>query len=85
MLKEFILNLLNLFSDALLVLLFTRIILSFIPRGMMRLRLFVFNATEPVLAPLRKIIPPVGGMLDLSPLILYFIIEIAIALVERFM
>ena len=85
MLKEFILNLLNLLSDALLILLFARIILSFIPRGMMGLRLFVFNATEPVLAPLRKVVPPVGGMLDLSPLLLYFIIEIAIALVERFM
>lgn len=85
MLKEFILNFLYLFSNALLILLFARIILSFLPTGMMRLRMFVFNATEPVLAPLRKIIPPIGGVLDLSPLILYFAVEILITLVTRYM
>jgi len=85
MFKEFILNFLYLFSNAFLILLFARIILSFLPTGIMRLRLFIFNATEPVLAPLRKVIPPIGGVLDLSPLIVYFAIEILITLVSKFM
>lgn len=30
---------------------------------------FIFNATEPLLAPIRQLLPPAGG-LDFSPLIL---------------
>jgi YggT family protein len=32
--------------------------------------------TEPVLAPLRRIIPPVGGGLDISPIVALFALEI---------
>lgn len=83
MYKEYVLNFLYLLSNALLALLFARIILSFLPASLMRLRLFVFNATEPILAPLRKVIPPLGGVIDLSPLVIYFIIEILIAVVSK--
>jgi YggT family protein len=34
---------------------------------------FMFRLTEPLLKPIRRILPPMGG-LDLSPLILIFII-----------
>lgn len=34
---------------------------------------FIYRLTEPFLRPIRRILPPVGG-LDLSPLILIFII-----------
>src|ERR1700689_2258042 len=34
---------------------------------------FIYRATEPVLRPLRRILPPMGG-LDLSPLVLILII-----------
>lgn len=30
--------------------------------------------TDPVLAPLRRLIPPVGGVLDLSPMIVMFVL-----------
>lgn len=30
---------------------------------------------EPMLEPLRRIIPPLGGMLDLSPIILFFVLH----------
>ncbi len=33
---------------------------------------FVYQATEPILAPVRRILPPMGG-LDLSPLIVWVI------------
>lgn len=35
---------------------------------------FLYRITEPALAPLRRIIPPMGG-LDLSPIALFFIIH----------
>jgi YggT family protein len=60
-----------------LLLLFGRILLSWFPPPqsgfMVSLQRFLFATTEPVLAPLRAILPPVrmGGMaLDLSPTLL---------------
>lgn len=35
----------------------------------------VFDMTEPVLAPMRRVIPP-AGMLDLSFLVLFFVLAI---------
>lgn len=36
---------------------------------------FIYQVTEPVLAPLRQVIPPIGG-LDLSVLVVFFGIRI---------
>jgi YggT family protein len=69
-----------------LLILLARIVLSWFPppQGgfMMSLQRFLYAATEPVLAPLRAVLPPVrmGGMaLDLSPTVLilgiYFLIS----------
>jgi len=64
-----------------LVILFGRVVLSWFPLspdGFMAGIARVFYAlTEPVLAPLRAVLPPVqmGGMgLDLSPMIVFFVI-----------
>jgi YggT family protein len=35
---------------------------------------FLRRITDPVLEPLRRIIPPVGGVLDLSPTIVLFVL-----------
>ncbi|CAN5847556.1 hypothetical protein BH23ACT2_BH23ACT2_08180 [soil metagenome] len=32
------------------------------------------RVTDPVLAPVRRIIPPIGGMIDLSPTIVLFVL-----------
>lgn len=57
------------------VILFARIVLSWFPitpGGAMETAQRVLGVlTDPVLEPLRKIIPPVGGMLDLSPLVVF--------------
>jgi len=34
-----------------------------------KLAVFIYNATDPVLVPLRKAIPPIGGRFDVSPII----------------
>jgi len=43
---------------------------------------FLYKVTEPVLAPIRKIIPPIGGI-DISPVIVIFIIFIIQNLLHR--
>lgn len=65
------------------IVLFGRIILSWFPispnSGLSGIYRFLFVLTEPVLAPIRRIIPPIGmgGMgLDLSPLIVFFAIAL---------
>ena len=65
--------------QAYIVILFARIILSWFPLspggGMSTVYGFLHALTEPVLGPIRRIIPPIGmgGMgLDLSPLVVFF-------------
>ena len=72
-------NLLTLY----IVALFGRIILSWFPMEpgsvMARIYEFLFTITEPLLGPLRRAIPPIGGgamRFDLSPLIVLFGIRI---------
>jgi YggT family protein len=65
--------------QAYMIVLFARIIMSWFPispgSGMASVYGFLYSITEPVLGPIRRIIPPIGmgGMgLDLSPLIVFF-------------
>lgn len=37
---------------------------------------WAFRLSEPILRPLRTIIPPIGGMLDITPIIAYFLLGI---------
>jgi YggT family protein len=43
----------------------------------------LFTLTQPLLAPLRKLIPPVGGMLDLSPMLAVVVCEIGLILLRH--
>ncbi|MFN8035912.1 MAG: YggT family protein [Acidimicrobiia bacterium] len=55
------------------VVVFVRIVLSWIPisptSGAAQLVRLVYDLTEPVMGPLRRVIPP-AGMIDLSPTVL---------------
>ncbi len=69
--------------DAYLIVMFARIILSWFPvepgSGLASVYGFLYAITEPVLGPIRRVIPPLGmgGMgLDLSPLVVFFGISI---------
>ncbi len=66
-----------------LIVMFARIILSWFPLQagsfMATVYGFLYSITEPVLGPIRRVIPPIGagGMgLDLSPLVVFFGITI---------
>ena len=69
--------------QAYLIIMFARIILSWFPvepgSGMASVYGFLYALTEPVLGPIRRIIPPLGagGMgIDLSPIVVFFAITI---------
>jgi YggT family protein len=56
-------------------LIIARIILSFVNIGGYELRELVFRLTEPILAPIRKILPPMGG-LDFSPMVVLIVADL---------
>ena len=58
------------------LLIFIRIVFSWVSASYAnRLMRFLVNATEPLLGPLRRMIPPVGGF-DISPIVAFIIVWI---------
>jgi YggT family protein len=64
------------------LLIFIRVLLSWINTNPYRpvidhpLVRILQQITDPVLTPLRRLIPPVGGTIDISPVIALFVLEI---------
>lgn len=58
-------------------LLIARVLFSWLPprHRQSEVYRFLFAATEPVLGPLRRVLPPAGGM-DFSPLVALVILEV---------
>lgn len=72
-------GLLSLIFQIFYIILFTRIILSWVIQGtrqpvIMSIYQITHQLTEPLLAPIRNILPPMGGF-DFSPLVLLFILS----------
>lgn len=66
-----LINALNIYN----ILIFARVILSWIIQDPYNpIYRFLHSITEPVLGPLRRIIP--SGMLDFSPIVAYFLVRI---------
>ncbi len=65
------------FIDLYIYLIIARCILSFFPAINWNNQpwLAIRGATDPAMAPFRNIIPPIGG-LDLSPILLFFLLNI---------
>jgi YggT family protein len=71
----FFVNFLRFLAVGLWVLIFARVILSWLdPSGRNRVSAYVIQTTEPLLAPVRRLLPKTG-MFDLSPLILLLILS----------
>ena len=66
-----ILRLFNLVYWAVFILLMARMILSWTNVGGYQLREWVYRLTEPLLAPIRRLLPQSGGV-DFSPMVLLF-------------
>ncbi len=67
----------RLLAGALKLAIFARIILSWMPmdRGNRLVRI-IYEITEPILGPIRRVLPALGG-LDLSPMIALILIQVA--------
>ena len=82
-----VIGLLNVVCYAFLIAIFVRIAFSWIspdPFRSMRNPLYriCFQVTEPVLAPVRNLLPPTSGI-DLSPMIVTFVLFMILNLLSR--
>jgi YggT family protein len=69
----YLIGVIQLFYNCYALLLFTRIVLSWMPTlQSYRLARFVSFCTDPYLNLFRRLLPPLGGVLDLSPLLAFF-------------
>ncbi len=44
---------------------------------------FLDQITDPIIAPLRRIIPPIGGTIDITPIVALILIQIVQAIVHN--
>ena len=74
----------NVLAGALTLAIFVRVILSWIPNARLPFGLgdFVFGVTEPILSPIRRAMPFLGGI-DFSPFIALLLIQLVSGLVLR--
>lgn len=79
-----LISLINFIEWILILLIFVSVILSYFIDPYHPLRRGVDRIVEPLLAPIRRVVPLVG-MLDLSPLILIILIQIVSNLLGRFL
>ena len=78
-----IVNFLELLISALMVLVIARVVVSWLaPTGGGGLVAFIYQATEPILAPIRRVVPPSGG-LDWAPMIAMLVLGVLLRLVVR--
>jgi YggT family protein len=74
--ESFVRNFFELFFLALWLLIFGRVIMSFVdPTGRNQISAFLIQATEPILGPVRRLLPQTG-MFDFSPLIVLLILGV---------
>ena len=72
----FLRNFLEIFFFALWLLIFGRVIMSFVdPTGRNQITAFLHQTTEPLLGPVRRLLPQTG-MFDFSPLIVLLILGV---------
>jgi YggT family protein len=36
----------------------------------------IVDLTEPIIAPIRRVVPPIGGMIDLSPIVALILLQV---------
>jgi YggT family protein len=72
---DVLVNFILLLTTILTLLILARVVISWVmPTGGGELVAFVYSATEPILAPIRNLLPRMGGF-DLSPMIAILILQ----------
>ena len=81
--EDVLVNFIRLLAWALWLLLIVRVVLSWTsPRGGGGLVAFVYQVTEPILAPIRRVLPPTGG-LDWSVFVALLLVGAVLQVVNR--
>jgi YggT family protein len=82
--SDVIINFIRLLAMFLWLMLIARVLMSWTnPRGGGNLTAFVYQMTEPFLAPIRRLLPPTGGV-DWSPLIAMLLLGVIVRVLVRF-
>lgn len=69
---------------AFMLCLLIRAVFSFVePYPKNRVHRFTFQVTEPFIAPVRRLVPPIGGF-DIAFLLVFIAVSIILQLVQRF-
>jgi YggT family protein len=78
-----VVNFLQLLIGVLMLLVIARVVVSWTaPTGGGGIVAFIYQATEPLLAPIRRVIPPSGGI-DWAPLIATLVLGLLLPFVGR--
>ncbi len=73
---DFFVTFFQLLFQILYIAIFVRIIMSWIDQGgQMRITQILYEITEPILAPIRRIMPSMG-MFDLSPMVAIILLQV---------
>lgn len=84
MLQSYLAQFISIFTQILIFAIFARVILSWLrvtPRGF--LFGILIESTEPILNVFRRLIPPLGGIVDLSPLFAFLALDILRSILLR--
>jgi len=74
--------LINFIAQALIILIIVSVILSYVMDRYHPIRRWVDSIVEPLLMPIRRVLPALGG-LDFSPLVLILLIQLIANLLNR--
>jgi len=80
----FLVYLINLVANVLELIVVVDAVLSFFMHPLHPIRVALGRIVRPLLAPIQRVIPPVGGF-DLSPIVLIFLIEIVRSVLVHFL
>ncbi len=81
----FLISFFDLLFNALIIAIIARAILSWFPVDRLNNPLvnFLDATTEPILTPLRRFVPPLGGTMDITPIVAIIILQILQVIVQR--
>lgn len=84
MVQEYLAQFVSIFTQILIFAIFARVIMSWLrvpPRGF--LFVLLVESTEPILGLFRKLVPPLGGIVDLSPLLAFLALDLLRSILLR--
>ena len=85
MIAHYLADVVKFFFYSYTILLFIRIVISWLPEWQHhKLVRFVAFCTDPYLNIFRRILPPLGGVIDISPLLAFFVLRLIEMVLLRF-